>query len=117
MLRIEASALGKDHLSGGSPVKRSGEKLLGLCLPLVGAALPLAAEIHDLEFASLAQYRGFSPLFGRPGVRLGDGSYAVVWTEAFQDARLQWVRPDGSQILPPGGLSLGRTWAQGNPVA
>jgi hypothetical protein len=86
-------------------------------LALLGAALPLAAEIHDLEFASLAQYRGFTPLFGRPGARLGDGSYAVVWTEAFQEARLQWVRPDGSQILPPGGLSLGRTWARGNPVA
>ena len=76
----------------------------------------MAAEVHEIEFASLAQYRGFGPLFGRPGARLGDGSYAVVWNEAFQDARLQWVRPDGSQILPPGGLSLGKAWYAGVPA-
>jgi hypothetical protein len=78
-------------------------------LALMAAGLPATAQLLPLRFSPLAQYNGFDPLLGHPAVRLGDGSYAVVWNESFQQARLQWVRPDGSQILPPGGLALGAT--------
>ena len=85
-------------------------------LAFLGAAVPVSAEIHELAFATLAQYRAFDTRSGAPVARLADGSYAVVWNEAFQDARLQWVRPDGSLALASGGLPLGKSFNSSPPV-
>jgi len=83
-------------------------KLVLLLLATSGAALPAAAEVRDLELGDPAGTSLFSPTLGSPVARLADGSFALAWAsgESLQQPTLQWVRPDGSEVFPPGGLIL-----------
>jgi hypothetical protein len=86
---------------------------LTLLLPvLLGAAAPAAAELQpELAFGSLPLVQPSYPL-GSTVALLADGGYAVVWRgDGRAQARLQWVRPDGTEALEPGGRPLPRPLA------
>ncbi|MFL6237001.1 MAG: hypothetical protein ACJ76N_27980 [Thermoanaerobaculia bacterium] len=82
----------------------TAKKLILLALALLGASLPASgALLRDLEFGSFPGTHWFDPSIGSPVARLAGGSYAVVWQGPGQEARLQWVSPDGAEVLEPGG--------------
>jgi hypothetical protein len=84
-------------------MKSLAKKLILPILALLGAALPVSAALLGLEFGDLPSANWFNTDIGSMVARLADGSYAVVWSDPTGEARLQWVRPDGSEVLQPGG--------------
>jgi hypothetical protein len=85
------------------------KRLAAFALTLLAVSLPAAGEVRDLVFGSLPTGDWFDPSIGSGVARLADGSYAVVWQGMSpQEARMQWVRPDGSEVLEPGGRPLPR---------
>lgn len=84
-------------------MKSLAKKLILPILALLVAALPVSAALLGLEFGAVSTPDWFNPAIGSMVARLADGSYAVVWKGPAGEARLQWVRPDGSAILPAGG--------------
>ena len=89
---------------------KAPQKLALLLLALSAAALPAAAEVRDLELGDPAGTSQISLPIVAPVARLADGSFAIAWAAgaSLQQPALQWVRPDGSQVFPPGGLVLPR---------
>jgi hypothetical protein len=83
-------------------MKSLAKKLIPI-LAFLGASLPASGALRELEFGSFPGIHWFDPFIGSPVARLTDGSYAVVWQGPSQEARLQWVSPDGVEILAPGG--------------
>jgi hypothetical protein len=90
------------------------KRLAALALTLLAAALPATAfpaagDVRGLVFGPLSTQGWFDPLIGSMVARLADGSYAVVWQGVDRlQPRLQWVRPDGTEALEPGGRPLPR---------
>ncbi|HEY4561875.1 MAG TPA: hypothetical protein VIJ36_02795 [Thermoanaerobaculia bacterium] len=75
--------------------------LLLLCL----LALPLHAATRKVGLGTSADDERYSSL--RQSVALlKDGTYATVWAHGLHDARMQWVRPDGSQVFLAGGINI-----------
>src|SRR4051812_40175627 len=95
----------------------AAKKLILPLLALLGVAHPVSgALLRDLEFGSSHTFNLFDPSIGSPVARLDDGSYAVAWLGSDQEPRLQWVRPDGSEVLEPGGRRLSASSLVGFPV-
>jgi hypothetical protein len=79
-------------------------------LLMLAPALPAAAEVRDVELGDPAADNSFANLVAAPVARLAGGGYAVAWNVlSRRRATLQWVRPDGSTLLGPGGRELPRT--------
>lgn len=88
-------------------MKSTAKKLILLALALLGISYPASgALLRELEFGSTHGFERFDPSIGSPVTRLDDGSYAVAWLGSSDEPRLQWVRPDGSEVLEPGGRRL-----------
>ena len=86
-------------------MKSLAKTLILLALALLEVSHPASgALLRELDLGSDHTFNWFNPSIGSPVVRLADGSYAVVWQGPGQEPRLQWVRPDGVEILEPGGL-------------
>ncbi|HEX4962523.1 MAG TPA: hypothetical protein VF173_16935 [Thermoanaerobaculia bacterium] len=82
------------------------KKLAVFCLVLAGAAFPVSAQLREVDLGALADVNGFDPLTGSAVARLADGSYAVAWQGMNQEVRIQWVKPDGSELLETGGRGI-----------
>lgn len=79
--------------------------MLLLLIPALGAAAGTATEVGLGTTAANETYNEL-----RQSVALlAGGGYASVWTEGpvqNRDVRMQWVRPDGSLVFGPGGLTV-----------
>jgi hypothetical protein len=85
----------------------TAKKLILLALALLGISHPASgALLRELQFGDSHAFNRFGPDIGDPVARLDDGSYAVAWLGSSDEPRLQWVRPDGSEVLEPGGRRL-----------
>jgi hypothetical protein len=87
-------------------------KVFALVLPLLVPAL-VHAGVQEVPLGVTPDNEEYNEL--RQSVALlADGSYASVWTErgGAHDARIQWVRPDGSEIFAGGGRSITASTAQ-----
>jgi hypothetical protein len=88
------------------------KRLAVFALTLLAAALPAAGDVRGLVFGPLSTEGWFDPMIGSMVARLAGGSYAVVWRGVARlQPRLQWVRPDGTEALEPGGRPLPRPMA------
>ncbi len=104
--------------SGTTSRLRSRSLSMALVLAWVVSAHPAAAEVRDVELGNPDDSGSFGFGESTPVARLADGSYAVAWQDLDrQQAVLQWVRPDGSLLLAPGGRPIPRASVETPTVA
>ncbi len=85
----------------------TAKKLILLALALLGISHPASgALLRELQFGDSHAFNRFDSSIGDSVARLDDGSYAAAWLGSSDEPRLQWVRPDGSEVLAAGGRRL-----------